>query len=733
MRRFPFHLQHDAMQCGIACLQMVFESYGEKFALAELSSHCNLTTEGVSLLSLSRAAQHYGMHTVCGRVSLYDIKKVPLPCILHWNQNHYVVLYHISIGRKGYIYHVADPGKGKLKLTEAEFAECWISTVSNGEEKGVLMLLEPTPDFGKNREEAKEESRSFGFLFSYLRKYSKYFWVIALGLAAGSMAQLLFPLLMQAVVDVGVNGKDLGFVYLVLIGQLMLVLSSTAVDFVRRWILLHISVRINVSLISDFFGKLFRLPMPFFDTKQTGDILQRMGDHTRVQDFLTGQTLSIIFAFVTFVVFSIVLLSYSVVVFAVFAAFSVAYGLWTSLFLRRRRVLDYEMFGKQAVSQDKTWQMITTMQEIKLQGCSQRRRLEWEDTQADLLAVQMKSLKQQQAEEVGGTLINGVKGVVVTILAAKAVIDGSMTLGMMLSVQYIIGQLASPVSQLMAFIYSLQDVKISLERINEVQTAEDEDNDESLTAVSQSNDRSIDIVNLKFKYNEDDEDYTLDIGNLHMKQSTVTAIVGRSGCGKTTLLKQILGYYLPLREGSTIRIGDVNLESLNREQLRSMCGVVMQDGVIFSESIARNIAVGDGDIDPVRLAESARIACIDDFINDLPLGFNTIIGRNGMGLSMGQKQRILIARAVYKNPGYLFLDEATNSLDANTERSIVRNLNEFFKGRTVIIIAHRLSTVRNADNIVVIDHGRIVEQGSHEELTEKKGAYYKLVKNQLEL
>jgi len=731
MRRFPFHLQHDAMQCGVACLQMIFESYGVKYTSIELSSLCNVTTEGVSMLALSRTAERLGMHTTCGRMSLSGLTKIPLPCILHWNQNHFVVLCRVKQQRKSNVYYIADPSKGLLKLRTEDIAECWLSTRSFGEDKGTALLMVPTPKFGKPID-SKGETRSFRFLFGYIKKYSRYFGLICFSMAVGCLIQLIFPFLMQAIVDVGINGKDIGFVYLVLVGQLVLVLSSTVVDFVRRWILLHISTRINVSLVSDFFSKLFKLPMSYFDTKQTGDLLQRMGDHSRVQNFMTGKVLSIMFSLVTFVILGLVLLKYSVLLFSVFVLFSIVYGMWNSLFLRQRRVLDYDLFGKQAVAQDKTWQMITSMQEIKLQDCCQRHRWEWEDTQADLFGVQMKSLKLQQAEEVGGTLINSLKGVVVTILAAKAVIDGQMTLGMMLSVQYIIGQLASPVEQLMSFIYSLQDVQISLERINEVHQISDEDEDDGLlNYYTHLYLRGLRFDEVSFKYNLDSEDLTLDKVSITMERGTTTAIVGASGSGKTTLLKLLLGYYKPL-EG-LIEVAGWPNDFYNMQWWRSQCGVVMQDGIIFSESIARNIAVGDGEIDTERLAKAARMACIEDFIEGLPLKYNTKVGRNGMGLSAGQKQRMLIARAVYKDPQYLFLDEATNSLDANNERKIVANLERFFKGRTVMVIAHRLSTVRNADQIVVLEKGRVVECGTHAELSAKKGAYYELVKNQLEL
>lgn len=471
--------------------------------------------------------------------------------------------------------------------------------------------------------------------------------------------------------------------------------------------------------------------MSFFDTKLMGDLMQRMNDHSRVNNFLTQQTLNITFAMLTFVVFSVVLFFYNKLVFAIFLLGSILYGAWMTLFLKRRKLLDYELFEQQAINNNKTYEFITTIQESKLQDCEQRRRWEWEDTQADLFGVQMKSLKLQQTQEAGSIFINEVKNIIITVVAATAVIHGQMTLGMMLAVQYIIGQLNSPVEQLMNFFYSLQDVKISLERINEIHQMDDENGKEGLLTSIEDKNEGIDIKNIMFKYDPHALHKTIDDMSIHVPQGKVTAIVGASGSGKTTLIRLMLGYY-PVLEG-TINIGNTDINKLNKKWWRRQCGVVMQDGVIFSESIARNIAVDDGDIDKERLLKAAEIACIKDYVMALPLKFNTKIGRDGMGLSQGQKQRILIARAVYKNPDYIFLDEATNSLDANNERSIVENLDKFYKGKTVVIVAHRLSTVKNADQIVVIDHGNVVEVGNHESLTAKRGAYYNLVKNQLEL
>lgn len=571
---------------------------------------------------------------------------------------------------------------------------------------------------------------SFKFLWNYISKYKNYFIQIILGLLLGCLLQLIMPFLTQAIVDIGIKHNDIGFVWLVLLGELMIVIGMTATDFIRRWLLLHISMRINISLVSDFFIKLLKLPMSFFDTKLMGDLMQRIGDHARVQNFLTGQVLNVIFTFLSFLTFGIVLFIYDKIIFCVFVVGSIIYALWISSFLRRRKVLDYELFEQQAINQNKTYQFITSMQEIKLQDCEQRRRWEWEDTQADLFKVQMKSLKLQQTQEAGSIFINEVKNILITVFAATAVINGQITLGTMLAIQYIVGQLNSPVEQFMSFIYSLQDVKISLERINEIHEGKNEESKENQAKTFDAK-KSINIENIDFKYDPHALKKILEGISFDIPEGKVTAIVGASGSGKTTLIKLLLGYYRVM--SGSISIAGRNINEYNLKWWRRHCGVVMQDGVIFSESIARNIAVDDGEIDVKRLEQAAKIANIHDYVMGLPLKYNTIIGRDGVGLSQGQKQRILIARAVYKNPDFIFLDEATNALDAKNERTIVENLDDFYKGRTVVVVAHRLSTVKNADQIIVIDKGKVVEVGNHEALTAKRGAYYNLVKNQLEL
>ena len=728
VNKFKWIRQHDSMQCGVACLAMICRHYGKDYSLEYLDSFCHANIAGVSMLGIAEGARSVGLETMTAAASTDELKEITLPCILHWNQNHFVVLYGIS--GNGRRYRIADPGKGLVSCTRRELESHWISSVTDGEPSGVVMQLTPTRDFHSHICDKTAEKRSFRFLLGYLRQYRKYFLQIILGLLLGCVLQLILPFLTQAIVDLGIRHRDIGLIWLILLGELMIVVGRTATDFIRRWLLLHISMRINISLVSDFFIKLLRLPMSFFDTKLMGDLLQRIGDHTRVQDFLTGQALNVVFTILSFLVFGVVLFVYNHLIFAVFAAGSLCYGLWIASFLRRRKVLDYELFEQQAVNQNRTYQFITSMQEIKLQDCERRRRWEWEDTQADLFAVRMKSLRLQQTQEAGSIFINEVKNIIITVLAATAVIGGRMTLGAMLAVQYIIGQLNSPVAQFMSFIYSLQDVRISLERINEIHEGRNEEPDSGL-ATDFREGRSIEIDDIDFKYDPHALKKTIEGVSFRIPEGKVTAIVGASGSGKTTLIKLMLGYY-PVMSGSISIAGrDINEHSLR--WWRRQCGVVMQDGVIFSESIARNIAVDDGEVDTERLESAARIACIHDFVMSLPLRYDTKVGKDGVGLSQGQRQRILIARAVYRDPAFIFLDEATNSLDAKNEREIVENLDKFYKGRTVVVVAHRLSTVKNADRIIVLDGGKVVETGDHASLIAAKGAYYNLVRNQLEL
>lgn len=730
MKRFYCIMQHDSMECGIACLAMICNYYGKTYSIGTLSKICNVSTEGVSLYAIRSAALILGLHTESAKTSIKAFYEMGLPCIIHWNQNHFVVLYKIKHQRK---FYIADPAKGHRVLSLEEFNQGWISSINQGEGKGIAMFLEPTPSFYKqnqNSDDAKN-TRSFRFILSYIHKYRRSFAIIIFGLFLSCIIQFALPFLTQSIVDIGINDKDINIIWLILLGQLMLVLGRTIIDFSRHRILLRINVSINISLVYDFFIKLMKLPMSFFDTKLLGDLMQRMNDHNRVNTFLTQQMLSIIFSIITLIVFSVVLFFYNSLVFCVFLMGSILYGGWMVLFLQRRKRIDYELFEHQTKNNNKTYEFISSIQEIKLQDCEQRKIKDWEEVQSGLFNVQMKSLRLQQNQESGSVLINEIKNIIITVVAATAVIDGNITLGMMLAIQYIIGQLNSPVEQLMLFFYSLQDVMISLERINEIHDVEEEDGEKELLKVFPDISQGILLNHAMFKYDPYALQKNIEDVSIHIKHGEVTAIVGSSGSGKTTLIKLILGYY-PLLEGELCICG-TNINTINKKWWRQQCGVVMQDGVIFSESIARNIAVDDSDINYERLLIAAEIACIKEFIMSLPLNFDTKIGRDGIGLSQGQKQRILIARAAYKNPDYIFLDEATNSLDANNERKIVENLNNFYAGKTVIIVAHRLSTVQRANTIVVLDKGIVSEQGSHQELISRHGTYYNLVKNQLNI
>ncbi len=729
---FPHYLQLDAMDCGPTCLRMIAKHYGRTYSLQTLREKAFITREGVSMLGISDAAEAIGFRTTGVRISFEQlVNEMPLPCILHWNQNHFVVCYNIKKKKDNYLISISDPASGLHTLNKEEFLRCWISTKVEGKNTGTALALQPAPEFYEQEDEKQKASRNLGYFVRYLIPYKKQFIQLALGMVVGMVLQLIMPFLTQAMVDNGIRPGNLNFITLVLIAQLVIFVTKLAVDFIRSWIMLHINARVNISLISDFLAKLMRLPVGFFDTKMVGDIMQRIGDHNRIKSFLTGTSLNVLFSFVNFIIFGFILAYYNLIILGIFLLGNTLYVTWVLAFMKYRRELDYKRFAQAAGEQSSLFQLITGMQEIKLNNCEKQKRWQWERIQVKLFNISVKGLALGQYQQLGSVFFSQTTGIFISFIAAKAVVDGDMTLGMMMSLTYIIGQLSAPVEQFIGFAQSLQDAKISLERLGEIHNKEDEEQTADLKLFSLPEDKTLEIKDLSFSYDGAERDYVLDNINLKIPHNQTTALVGASGSGKTTLVKLLLGFYPPNK--GEINIGEVPLKNINPHLWRQKSGAVMQDGFIFSDTIANNIAVGEETINKERLLHAVKVANIRDFIDGLPLGYNTKIGMEGNGISQGQQQRMLIARAVYKDPEFLFFDEATNALDAKNERQIMDNLKEFYRGKTVVVVAHRLSTVQHADNIVVLDKGKIAEQGTHAELTELRGIYYELVKNQLEL
>jgi ATP-binding cassette subfamily B protein len=732
---FPYYQQLDTMDCGPTCLKMVAKYYGKNISLNTLRNKAQNGKQGVSMLGICEAAEQIGFRTRGTKLSFDQLKEeANLPAILHWEQNHFVVLPPQKIKKKGIT--IADPAKGIIQITIDDFKKSWLQSSNDNIEAGIVLLIEPTNKFYRLEEE-KDGKLGWGMLYKYFWSYKKYIVQLSIGLLIGSLLQLIFPFLTQSIVDTGINTHNIHFIYIILFAQFALFIGSMLVEFVRSRILLFISTHINISILSDFWIKLMRLPISFFDTKQTGDILQRINDHHRIEQFLTGSTLTTIFSIFNFFVFSIVLLMYNWQVYFIFCVGSFMYFFWIRLFLQPRRKLDYKHFAIAGKENTVTMQMVLAMQEIKLNNAESIRRWEWENLQASLFKLSFKRLSLSQYQQSGAFFINQGKNILITFFVAKAVIDGQLTLGAMMAIQTIIGQLSNPVEQLIGFMQQAQDAKISLERLNEIHDLEEEEQDDKEFTTILPKNKSIYISQLSFIYPGAGNESVLKNISLHIPEGKITAIVGMSGSGKTTLVKLLLRFYEDysgiINIGGASNSSSAALRSLSHRFWRSQCGSVMQDGYIFSESIAKNIAANEEIPDYQKLLHACKVANIMDFIETLPLGFNTKIGAEGNGISAGQKQRILIARAVYKDPQYIFFDEATNSLDANNEKAIMENTNEFFKGRTVVVVAHRLSTVKNADNIIVLSKGIITEQGTHEALILQKGDYYELVKNQLEL
>lgn len=728
MNIIPCFRQLDSIDCGPTCLRMIAKYYGCAYSIQYLRKYAYITNEGVSMLGISDAAEQIGFRTIGVRITLEQLEKeVPLPCILHWNQRHFVVCYKIKKGK----FYIADPAAGRVVYDRDEFGRCWFSTLVEGKDTGTALLLEPGPEFGERQEPKEERSKGLSFFFRYLTPYKRELFQLVLGMLTVSILQLIMPFLTQSLVDTGIRDSNLSFITLILIAQLVIFIAKLSVDFIRSWILLHVNTRINISLISDFLAKLMRLPLHFFDTKMVGDIMQRIGDHNRIESFMTGSSISTLFSFVNFIVFGFVLAYYDLSILGLFLLGNGLYVAWILAFMKYRRELDIKRFAQAAGEQSNLFQLVTGMQEIKLNNCETEKRWEWERIQVKLFKISIKGLALGQYQQLGSVFFNQTTNILISFLAARAVVSGEMTLGMMMSLTYIVGQLTSPIEQFIDFARSFQDAKISLERLGEIHQREDEEQTLAMKVNALPENRALHIEEVSFSYDGADRDYVLENVCLTIPQHKVTAIVGASGSGKTTLIKLLLGFYDPNK--GNIKVGELSLKNINPHVWRAHTGCVMQDGFIFSDSIAKNIAIGAEVIDKERLLHAVTVANIRDFIDSLPLGYNTKIGMEGNGVSQGQRQRILIARAVYKNPEFIFLDEATNALDANNEKEIMEHLHQFYKGRTVVVVAHRLSTVRDADNIVVLDKGQVVEEGTHEELTARRGVYYKLVKNQLEL
>ncbi|WP_134090253.1 peptidase domain-containing ABC transporter [Olivibacter sp. XZL3] len=724
---FKLYRQLSQRDCGATCLRMIFNHYGQRLSAGYLSELSGTDKTGISMLEISRVAQRFGYGVSARSETLKELElSTNHPSIVHWNKSHFIVVYKITMK---FVY-VADPAIGKIRYSHRKFREGWLGAG----DKGYVMYFSP-PDEQKLEESlSMDQLRPLDFVLNYLKHYKKAVACIVFGLLLGSIIQLILPFLTQNLVDTGIRNKEINFIYLVILGQLSMFIGKTSVDFYRNHILTHISARVNISILSDFFGRLMKLPLSYFDRKLTGDILQRIADHQRIEQFLTSGTLSAIFSFFSLIVFGIVLFIYSYAIFFIFLVMSLVYVYWLKYFLPKRNVLDNQRFRQLAISNEKNVELLYGMQEIKLHNAEEIKKRQWEQTQYDLFEINLERLKVNQLQSGGSLFINEFKNILISFIAARLVINDSITLGAMLSITYINGQLNQPLVQLVDFIKSFQEAKLSIERIQEINQIKSENAYVYTTKPIPQNsipESDITLNNVHFRYSESElEKMSLKNINLILKSKKITAIVGASGSGKTTLAKVLLRFYQPTY--GNIHIGDIDINSIPFRTWRESCGTVLQDGYIFNDTIANNISIGQEDVDIEDVSHAANIACIADFIESLPLKYDTKIGSNGLGLSSGQRQRILIARAVFKKPKILFLDEATSALDAVTEKKIVKNLKEFFTDRMVIIIAHRLSTVRYADNIVVMDDGKIVEIGEHEDLLNNGcGAYATLVHSQI--
>jgi len=724
---FSYYRQLNAMDCGPTCLRMVAKHYGKHYNADTLRQKAGFSTQGVSLLGISETAEKIGFRTRSAQINYGKLLQAPIPSILHWDQNHFVVL--VSIDKKN--VKIADPARGIMSYTKQEFLKLWISNhLEEIGDVGTVLLMEPSPAFYEEEGE-KEHKLKWSMMFQYLRMSKRQLFLVFISLLITSLFQLILPFLTKSMVDTGINTRNLQFITVILIAQLMLTFSSTFIGFIRSRLQLSISNSINISILSDFLIKLTRLPISYFDNRQTGDTLQRINDNRQIQAFITGQTMSTLFSVFNFFVYAIILILFNIQLFIVFILGNLLYFGWIQLFMPGRRKLNYEGFNMGSKSSNATLQLVQGMQEIKLNGAEQLKRWEWENIQVNMFKLNFRNLNFGQLQTAGGLFINQGKDIVISYMVAQMVVQGQLTFGAMLAIQYIIGSLSGPVSQFIGLSQAIQDAKISMERLNEIHELQDEEPKDKDFSTKLPEHKDISLKNLSFTYPGAGNDPVLENIDLDIPEGKVTAIVGVSGSGKTTILKLLLKIY-DQYEGE-VKIGESNFKYISPSFWRRQCGAVLQDGYIFNDTFARNIVVGEEYIDQERLIHSCRVANILSFIDTLPNGFNTKLGNDGVGISQGQKQRLLIARAVYREPQYLFFDEATNSLDANNEKVIVENLNEFFEGRTVVVVAHRLSTVKNANKIVVLHQGKIVEEGTHAHLTSIRGHYYELVKNQLEL
>jgi ATP-binding cassette subfamily B protein len=741
-RKISFTRQLDHMDCGPACLKMIASYYGKEYTLEELREKSEITRYGVSFLGLSEAAEKIGFTMEGLKVTKERlIHSDVFPCILHWNKKHFVVLYACQLkrkwlfGKKGLMFYIGDPAHGLLWVSEQLFIDSWQSD----DHGGVVLCIKPAESISETGmvDPGKRKNHGLQFFLSYAKPYRKYIIQIYLGMILSSLLSLALPFLTQSLVDEGIKKNDIQFIYLVLISQLMVFIGSALIDMIRNWIVLHINIRISVKMISNFLMKLMRLPIRYFESKNVGDITQRIADHQRVEVFLTGSTLGTLFSVINLVIFSIVLCLYNTKIFFAFVIGSMLSVWWVLLFLKKRKQVNYSRFQLMRENQNKVFEIISGMSEIKLNSAEETRNADWEKLQVKLFKLNARGLVLEQGQEIGFAALSQLKNILISFLSAMAVIHNQITLGMMLGISYIVGQLNGPLLQLINFVRNVQDAKISFDRLCEIHDRPNEEDAGGAAPLDDVADHpgnaGIRLQNVSFRYGGARSPLVLRNLNLHIPRGKITAIVGSSGSGKTTLLKLLLKYYSP--QLGKIRIDDQDLEALSAMEWRRMCGSVMQDGYLFSDTVATNVIMdmNDGEVNMSRLNHALRVANIHEFINGLTSGVQTTVGASGSGLSGGQRQRILIARAVYKDPRYLFFDEATNGLDSNNERIIMKHLDSFFKGRTVVIIAHRLSTVKNADQIVVMENGEIVEVGTHIILTEKRGKYYDLVKNQLDL